>query len=116
MLVWRLRITNDDQGLMSRSWSLLLLLVLAASVKGFSVLALQKPDIKSNLPENRKVELGRTLFFDKRLSEDGTLNLAGCCMKFYELIWLRFCAFCGCSLASDEHDRHLVAINLLPLW
>src|SRR6185437_16404500 len=71
---WHIR--ND--GLMPRSRSLLLLLVLAVSVTGSSVIALQKPDIKSNLPENRKVELGRTLFFDKRLSEDGTVSCAAC--------------------------------------
>lgn len=78
MLVWRLHIRNDGRGLMSSSRSLLLLLVLAVSVKGFSVIALQKPDINRNLPENRKVELGRTLFFDKRLSEDGTVSCATC--------------------------------------
>lgn len=78
MLLWGLHIRNDCRGLMPRSRSLLLLLVLVASVKGFSVIALQRADIKSNLPDNRKVELGRALFFDKRLSDDGTVSCASC--------------------------------------
>ena len=56
----------------------LLLLALAMSVTGLSVRALQKPASKSNPPKNRKLELGRTLFFDKRLSADGTVSCATC--------------------------------------
>jgi len=66
--------SKEHRGVQYRS--LLLLLVLAASVKAFSVIALQKPDSKSKPPE--KVELGRALFFDKRLSEDGTVSCAAC--------------------------------------
>jgi len=73
---WHIR--NDGRGLIPRNRSLLLLLVLAVSVTGPSVIALQKPDVKSNLSENRKVELGRALFFDKRLSKDGPVSCAAC--------------------------------------
>ncbi len=56
----------------------LLLLILATSVKSVSVIALQRSDTKSISSENQKVELGRALFFDKRLSEDGTVSCATC--------------------------------------
>jgi cytochrome c peroxidase len=52
---------------------LLLLLALATSV-----IAFQGPDAKSNSSSKQKIELGRTLFFDKRLSEDGTVSCATC--------------------------------------
>ena len=54
----------------------LLLLFLATSVKSVSVITLQRSDTKSNSSKNQKVELGRALFFDKRLSEDGTVSCA----------------------------------------
>ncbi len=50
----------------------LLLLILATSVKSIPLTAPQSSDTKS------KVELGRALFFDKRLSEDGTVSCATC--------------------------------------
>src|SRR5689334_1898884 len=50
----------------------LILLILATSVRCLS----------TNTPQsstgNQKVELGRALFFDKRLSEDGTVSCATC--------------------------------------
>lgn len=52
---------------------LLLLFALATSV-----IAFQGPDAKSNSSSKQKIELGRTLFFDKRLSEDGTVSCATC--------------------------------------
>lgn len=56
----------------------LLFLLLVTSVKSVSVIALQRSDTKSNSSKNQKVELGRALFFDKRLSEDGTVSCATC--------------------------------------
>lgn len=52
---------------------LLLLLFLATSV-----IAFQRSETKSNSSSNQKVELGRALFFDKRLSEDGSVSCATC--------------------------------------
>lgn len=56
----------------------ILFLILATSVKSASVIALQRSDAKSNSSKNQKVELGRALFFDKRLSKDGTVSCATC--------------------------------------
>ena len=50
----------------------LILLILAPSVQCLSVIAPQRSE------NNQKVELGRALFFDKRLSEDGTVSCAAC--------------------------------------
>jgi cytochrome c peroxidase len=66
----------------------LLLLILAAIViqsevpnicgKDLSVVLLQGSDTESKALPNAKVELGRVLFFDKRLSKDGTVSCATC--------------------------------------
>jgi cytochrome c peroxidase len=49
---------------------LLLLLLVVTSVQGL--------DVKSSPSREQKTELGRALFFDKRLSEDGTVSCATC--------------------------------------
>ncbi len=51
----------------------LLLLFLATSV-----IAFQRSEAKSNSSSKQKIELGRALFFDKRLSEDGSVSCATC--------------------------------------
>lgn len=57
---------------------LLLLLVLASSITTGSDIAMQISYAKSNAPSNQKLELGRALFFNKPLSEDGTVSCATC--------------------------------------
>src|ERR1043165_5451399 len=57
---------------------LLFLLILVTSVRGYSVISPRKSDTKSTPSASRKIELGRALFFDKRLSQDGTVSCATC--------------------------------------
>ena len=56
----------------------LLLLILAASIVNSEILHVRRQALSVTVSRNQKVELGRALFFDKRLSEDGTVSCATC--------------------------------------
>ena len=56
----------------------LLLLILAASIVNSEILHVRRQPLSVTVSRNQKVELGRALFFDKRLSEDGTVSCATC--------------------------------------
>ena len=51
---------------------------LSARAKTLSAIDLQEAPIRSASLSNAKVELGRTIFFDRRLSENGTISCATC--------------------------------------
>lgn len=63
---------------MSKPSVCLLLLILAPSIVNSEILHGRRQALSVTVSQNQKVELGRALFFDKRLSEDGTVSCATC--------------------------------------